>query len=372
MTVAIDYGYLPSGRYVFNHDIMNCTADGVVGNHLYSGRALGITKPWDIIQLHPMLKPLYKDIISHYKRVGLNHAQRVVWDVKREQLGMYIGHQPSVFYYGPNESRYWGDNSWLETVEFINSKNNFIALAEELGVDVPKTLCFKSVEEIEPATIQEIVFPCYLKAAISVSGVGIYRCQDEIEFTKALNKFEAQVPIQIQEEIKTDIFLNMQYRVADSEMNRLAASEQILKGYEHQGNRVPACHEPWEAIEPMAHWLKDRGMKGIFAFDVAVVKTNEGYRFPAIECNPRFNGASYPTLIARKLGIPEWSATMFETKYRSLAEIDLTDLEFSRKTGEGVIIVNWGTVLVGKLSILMAGSSAFQKTLEEQLSARLS
>ena len=35
------HGYLPAGRYIVNHDIMRCTADGVVGNDLYSGRALG-------------------------------------------------------------------------------------------------------------------------------------------------------------------------------------------------------------------------------------------------------------------------------------------------------------------------------------------
>ena len=37
---------------------------------------------------------------------------------------------------------------------------------------------------------------------------------------------------------------------------------------------------------------------------MAVVTTDDSLRFPAIECNPRFNGASYPTLIAGKLGTP--------------------------------------------------------------------
>jgi hypothetical protein len=53
MSAAIDHGYLPSGRCIINHDIMICTAEGVVGNHLYSGRALGLLEPWDMIQLHP-------------------------------------------------------------------------------------------------------------------------------------------------------------------------------------------------------------------------------------------------------------------------------------------------------------------------------
>lgn len=69
-------------------------------------------------------------------------------------------------------------------------------------------------------------------------------------------------------------------------------------------------------------------MKGIFAFDVAVVQTDKGLRFPAIECNPRFNGATYPTLIAQKLGIREWSAFACATQQRDLEDIDISDIAF--------------------------------------------
>ena len=223
-----------------------------------------------LIQLHPDLKPLWDDINQHYKRIGLQHSQQVIWDVDMRELGSHIGHQPSVFYFGPNEFKYWGDNHWLETVEHINSKNNFMAVAEELGVDVPKTLCFDSVSDIGPEDIAAVVYPCYLKAAVSVSGVGIYRCEDEGELLKAITRFANGIPVQIQEEVKTDTFLNMQYQVIGDHLIRLAASEQILDGFAHQGNRVPASHEPWDTIEPMAEWLRDQGIKGIFAFDVAV------------------------------------------------------------------------------------------------------
>ncbi len=371
MSAAIEQSFLPSARYLVNHDIMHCTAEGVVGNHLYSGRALGLSEPWDMIQLHPDLQPLWPEIIDHYKRIGLSHSKDVIWNTDVKHLGMHIGYHPSVFFFGPHECKYWGDSEWLETVEYINSKNNFMALAEELGVDVPKTLCFDNIEAIGPDTIREIVYPCYLKAAISVSGVGIYRCEDEFEFREALTKFDEDVPVQVQEEVKTEIFLNMQYKVEGDQLIRLAASEQILDGFVHQGNRVPASHEPWETIEPMAIWLKDHGMKGIFALDVAVVQTEQGLRFPAIECNPRFNGASYPTLIAQKLNIPVWSAITISTGFRTLAEIDFSDIEFNKKTGQGVIIVNWGTILEGKLVILLAGSPTYQQALAVEIATRL-
>jgi hypothetical protein len=246
-----------------------------------------------------------------------------------------------------------------------------MVLAGELGVDVPRSLCFESVSAIDHAAMQEMTYPCYLKAAVSVAGVGIYHCEDATAFTDALGKFAADVPLQVQVEVRTDTFLNLQYQVIGNDVVRLAASEQLLDGFAHQGNRMPAGHEPWAAVDCMASWLKDHGMKGIFAFDVAVVETDAGLRFPAIECNPRYNGASYPTLIAKKIDIPEWSAVSLSTRSRTLSAIDLSGIEFDSKTGEGTIIVNRGMVIEGKLVMLLAGSRDFQDALAVELDARL-
>lgn len=371
MAAAIDHGYLPAGRYVLNHDIMHCTADGVAGNHLYSGRALGMSEPWDYIQMHQDLEPMWPDIRAHYRKIGLKHSENVIWHLHFSALGEHIEYQPSVFYFGPNQCRFWGDHDWLEAVEFINSKNNFIELAEEVGVDVPKTLCFDRPSDVIEVDLSAIQFPCYAKAAISVSGVGIYRCENLDQLMNALTRYDDDMPIQIQEGIEAVSFLNIQYRVLGKHLVRLAISEQILDGFSHQGNRVPASHEPWGSVEPMAHWLVDHGMKGIFAFDVAVVQTERGLRFTAIECNPRFNGATYPTAIAHKLDIPEWSAVTMKTSHRTLSTIDLSGIEFDPKSGVGVIIVNWGTVLVGKLLMMIAGSPAQQQALRLELESRL-
>ena len=361
----------PTPKQILNHDIMNCTADGVLGNHLFSGRALGISEPWDMIQLHQDLQPQWDAITAHYSRIGLSFSNNVVWDLDLHQIGAHIGFYPSVFFFGEDECKYWGDRDWRDTVSFINSKNNFMVLADELGVDVPRTLCFDSVTEITPKHMEDFPFPCYLKAAISVSGVGIYRCENQQELLNSMEQFKPEIPVQLQEEVIADKFLNLQYRVVGNELVRLAASEQILDGFAHQGNRVPASHEPWHIVEPMANWLKDRGIKGIFAFDVAVVQTLRGLRFPAIECNPRFNGASYPTLIAQKMDIKEWQALTLNTDIRNLADIDLSGLEYNAQTGEGVILVNWGTILVGKLVVLIAGSDDAQARILESLKQRL-
>jgi len=227
--------------------------------------------------------------------------------------------------------------------------NNFMSVAQRLGVPVPETLCFAQASDISDRQIATFPYPCYLKAAVSISGIGIHRCGDAAELQAAIGRFEPGVPVQLQQEVASNSFLNLQYRVTADGLKRLAATEQILEGYAHQGNRFPVPHAPWECVEPMAEWLYREGMKGTFAFDVAVVHENTGADYLAIECNPRFNGASYSTAIAHKLGLESWLARYFTTRHRSLAFLQLTDIEYDPDRGEGVILVNWGPILVGKI-----------------------
>jgi hypothetical protein len=358
-------------RRIHNHDIMGCTADGVTGNHLYSGRALGLTAPGDIIQLHPALESQWAAICAHYDRVGLSHTSDVIWDTRHRFLADYPEHDLSVFFFGPAEQEARPDQPWFRVVDYINSKNRFMALADALGVPVPRTLCFDGVEAIGADDIAAAPYPCYLKAAVSVSGVGIYRCADSTALTAAMTRFEPGVPVQIQAEVDTSLFLNLQYASGPTGLKRHAATEQVLEGFVHQGNRHPAAHAPWDIVEPMAAWLHHEGMRGVFAFDVAVIDGAAGTEYLAIECNPRYNGASYPTGVAHKLGIEQWLARAFPTRHRSLADIDLGGIEYDPATGEGVIMVNWGPVLVGKLLVLIAGEPDVQTALCAALAERL-
>ncbi|MEW8525896.1 MAG: ATP-grasp domain-containing protein [Candidatus Thiodiazotropha endolucinida] len=350
---------------------MSCTAEGVEGNHLYSGRVLGATEHDDMIQLHPLLKNEWDEITQHYARIGLQHSHNVIWDTSLEYMPIHDGTTPSLFFYGDMELKRNGDIAWANTVEFINSKNNFMSLADKLGVPVPKTSCFDSVGEISESDISNFPFPCYLKAAVSVSGVGIYRCEERKELHEAMSRFTPEVPVQLQQEVKSEIFLNLQYRIIDGECRRLLATEQILEGTAHQGNFHPTPYEPWEIVEPMANWMAERGFKDILAFDVAVLPGEQKTDYLAIECNPRFNGASYPTLIALKLGINTWESCNFSTRHRSLETLDLHDIEYSPATGEGVIIVNWGPILVGKIMFMIAGNKEQRRRIKLELQLRL-
>jgi len=358
-------------RTIFNHDIMGCTAEGVSGNHLYSGRALGATEPGDVIQLHPDLETQWPAIQAHYQRVGLRHTNNVIWNTRHEVLADHPDHAVSVFFFGVDEHAARPDPDWFRIVETINSKNAFMTAADQLKVPVPVTWPFPAVADIGEAEITTAPYPCYLKAAVSVSGVGIYRCQDAAELQAAVGRFAATTPVQIQQEVIAETFLNMQYLAETDAPRRLAVTEQILDGFAHQGNRHPARCEPWDLVEPMAQWLYDQGMRGLFAFDVAVAKDGDETQHLAIECNPRFNGASYPTLIAHKLGVDQWLARVFKSRHRDLSALDLREIEFDPATGQGVVLVNWGPILVGKILVLIAGDERVQQQLVEAIEQRL-
>ena len=358
-------------RQIFNHDIMGCTAEGVAGNHLYSGRALAATEPGDVIQLHPQLKTQWSTISAHYDRIGLRYTDNIIWDVDHQTLAKHPDHDVSVFFFGPDEHAVRPDDSWFRIVETINSKNAFMAAADRLGVPVPKTLPFAAVADIGETDIEQAPYPCYLKAAVSVSGVGIYRCQDATKLREAIGRFDPSTPVQIQQEVIAETFLNMQYEADAVGLRRLATTEQVLDGFVHQGNRYPARCEPWEIVEPMAQWLHQQGMRGLFAFDVAVIEDGDATNHLAIECNPRFNGASYPTAVAHKLGIDQWLARAFLSRHQDLAALDLSGIEYDPATGRGVVLVNWGPILVGKVLALIAGNADEQRQLVETLEQRL-
>lgn len=330
-----------------------------------------MTEPEDMIQLHPNLKPEWDAITAHYARIGLSHTRNVVWDVSFSMLADYPDYEISVFFFG-DAAHTDSDQDWfhkvdhdrLKVVQFINSKNNFVQLAEELGVSIPKTVCAETKTAIKTYALP---YPCYLKPAVSVDGAGISRCEDEGQLTQALKTFGDNVPLQIQEEVIASTFLNLQYRVTAQGVERLAATEQVLDGYAHNGNRYPTAHQPWEIVEPMAEWMAKQGMKELFAFDVAVVATSTDYL--AIECNPRFNGASYPMAIAHKLNIPSWTSETITSDLRSINELDLTGIEFNSDR-TGVIIVNWGSIQVGKATVLLAGPLETQNELRVVLKQR--
>jgi len=107
-------------RRIFHHDIMGCTADGVSGNHLYSGRALGATEPGDLILLHPDLASQWDAIRAHYARIGLRHTEDAIWDVDHRHLAQYPEYDLSAFFFGSAEQQASPHSHWYRAVQHIN------------------------------------------------------------------------------------------------------------------------------------------------------------------------------------------------------------------------------------------------------------
>ena len=366
---------------IYNHDITLYTHDQHISTRLYSGRALCLTTPGDKIQIHPELAPDWDAIVAHYQQVGLGHTSDVIWDISIARLDQELTQNPeqelSVYFFGDvvnDHDAYrkvfqnW-DGQCCQVIEFVNSKNNFISLDEELGIALPKTLRFDRLTEAKTCT--EVPFPCYVKPAVSDHGAGIIRCLDAEALAAAFTQLDPHIPLQIQAEVHASAFLNLQYQATAAGVAPLLVSEQILDGCVHGGNRYPASHEPWDQVAPFAQWMGEKGMQGIFAVDVAVVPDGEKTYYVAIECNPRFNGSSYPTLVAKRLEIPAWSSATYKTQLRSLKDLNLKDLAYDPATGKGIILINWGTIQAGKVSVLLAGSEREQTALGQELQARL-
>ena len=197
---------------IFNHSIMPCTHEQVRGNYLYGGRGLGLTGPEDVIQLHPALKSEWDAITAHYDRIGLSHSHTVLWDDSFDEVERHPERELSVFYFGDSLNRHSSHSDWCRrinydwwhVVDFINSKNNFMQLAHELGVPVPQTHCYDSKAQINAGDLD--CYPCYLKPAVSVDGMGLVRCGNAEDLTQALAQVPAHIPIQIQAEVIASTF----------------------------------------------------------------------------------------------------------------------------------------------------------------------
>ena len=358
------------GHRIYNHDVSRFKSLKNTNNSaLSSAIALGLTGKDDIIQLHPSLQTEFPYITKHYDKVGLEYTKNVIWDLSPEVLQDFPKYDLSTVMFDTDIHNLRPDTAWLNTVEFIDNKNNFIALAKKISLSTPDTSCFLSKKKFFEQ--KYLPLPGILKKAVSSSGDAIFRCKDMQDCLEILSAFDEDVPFQIQQEIHANTFLNLQYEISDNILTRLCVTEQLLKGYSRYGNRYPADQAPWEYVEPMAKWMYTQGMKGIFAFDIAIVNNGDKTLFFPIECNPRYNGSTYGTKIASKLSIPEWRIEIMSTVHRSLQTLKLDHLYFDTQKNSGIIIVHWGKISLGFLTILMAGSPEVQNELLIELEKEL-
>ncbi|MCB9798383.1 ATP-grasp domain-containing protein [Candidatus Nomurabacteria bacterium] len=335
----------------------------------YTGRPLCATQQWDTIQLDGALSPHWDWIQAHYAEVGLSVTGEVVWDASFgvAAASEFAGHELDVFFFGHQAHAVRPNQQWFDITEAMNNKNKLIALCRELGVPTPETQLFDNKSALRDVAF---TYPVYLKVAVSVSGLGVIRCNDRHELETNLDQLADDVPFQIQREVAgAKAFLNVQYHVdGQGRVKRGAVSVQILKGNAHDGNRYPTQYQPWGITDPVASELARRGMRGYFAFDVVVTADGD---FLMIECNPRYNGATFPTIVAERLQIPQWMARNFQVNHIDFSRLDLNDHVFDSKTGTGVVVFNWGTIGDCKLGMLVAGTPEQQNRIADAVQSLL-
>lgn len=66
------------------------------------------------------------------------------------------------------------------------------------------------------------------------SGKYIYRCEVKSDLILAMQKIPNNIPVQIQEEVKAERFITLQYRVTETDVIRLIAAEFFMVWLENQ------------------------------------------------------------------------------------------------------------------------------------------
>lgn len=356
---------------VFLNDTTEHLGEGelerVTGLGHYPGRALWMTQPGDVIVLDPALQPSWDWVQGHARRVGIEVTNEVVWNPRFDVVRDFPEHELDVFFFGPSAHRVRPDDRYFNTVRQMNNKNEFVRRARRLGSPVPKTWCYQ-----DKGQFTEMVgfrFPVYVKVAVSVSGMGVTECRDQLALEAAIAALPERLPFQIQSGVDATEFINVGYSVNGHGLERGIVTGQLLKGAVHNGNRFPTVYDPWHTTDPIAQWMATEGMKGEFAFDVAVLRSGG---FAPIECNPRKNAAHYPTAVAARLGVNAWRWENMHTGVRSLAAVDLGRLEYNPRTKRGAVVVNWGSVCDGKVTVMsIAPTEAEQLQIAELVEALL-
>lgn len=348
---------------LWNHTLAGSykTLDGLPGVHLYPARALCLTHPGDVVQLPADLQDEFDWITEHYQAVGIDCTNCVEWDLSLNIGDHYPELDKAFWLYGPEADQ--GRNpARVQAVTQFNDKNWFIKWTKQHRLPVPETECFEHGQRPNPRGLK---YPLFVKGAVAASSEENFKCWNWAQALAAIAKIPGDY--QIQEFLRDAVaWLNVQYYGQGGQASFMTTTEQILdEGSVHAGNRYPTKFDPRRVTDPAAKLAVDLGLEDVFAFDVPVLKNG---RHLLLECNPRPNGATYPTVVAARLGIRQWISINLKTDRRSLHDADFGPTLFNGATG--VVVINWGPIKEGKIQVLVAGNPNEQNRILGELAVR--
>jgi hypothetical protein len=365
----------PSRRRLFNHGRESLAArykahnpekskDFIVNGGLHSSRVLGYTTPSDIIQLDPRLQGgTYEELRDHMGMAGIETSTKVIWNTDVEVARDFPEHELSVYQFTDAFHEVRPDVAALDMTLLCNDKNRFLSYCRDNGHPIPSTHIITN--GILP-DLSGTPLPVYVKQPRSSGGSDIIFCETMEDVHRAVETLGAEY--QIQQQLPSTVFWNVQYDLNDSAVY-LATTCQELEGFKHIGNRKLNDFDPRFVTDPLMDRLARDGVRGIAAVDIALDHDGE---IKIIECNQRWNGSTYPTVIAERLGLPTWMALAMKTRKERLSDIDLSGIAYDSASKTGVLIINNSFMSVGhEVTVLLAGTKEQQDMLRKELAQRL-
>ena len=347
-------------RTVFFHDVSTSYPASVLGGLSsipeYATRVLAMTDEKDVVILPESVRPHLRWIQEHYKAIGLPHAGTILFG-GYDLVSRLHDHELSVFLFGVDAHRVRPNQRRFEATARHNDKNEFVCnICSQMQIPTPQTFCVREPRPIGQLVdaAHEIGWPLYVKAALSASGLDVFQVSSWEELLVAVGETHI-ANLQLQAALPEGTkFLNVQYCNRDGYPSRGPITRQVLKGFSHNGNIFPAGVDEeavWRVTDPLAKYAVEEGLEQVWAYDVGYLPDGS---VQVVECNPRANGCTYFSEVARKLNVHAWEARNVKFLPGTFEGCELGDLAF--REGRGIVIVNWGFVAHQKLGLFIAGT----------------
>lgn len=348
------------------------------------GLVLSSRNRGDLVAFHPDDFFCADWLVRHQTKAGLKPGLVIRQPNSYGDLDLDKLHI-SPFIFNPEVNQFQPDEHRLLATQAANTKNWLLPFAESLGVRIPKTIYCQNKNHLDLRQINKLGdYPVFLKISTeySFTGNGVFCVNNEAELTAKLELISTEVPFQIQEDLRKKgviAFPNLQYWESGGKVKRLLLTNQVLSGNEHCGN----CHDSdfsqlhakaWAVVDRLAQSLADKGLRWIFAFDLAICLDNGHFTYYLVECNGRPNGSTYATAVASNLPgysceFP-WTAKTVAIN-KPLEQIDLGSLIYSSRTRSGIVPHIASTAKKGKIGVTFLGTHYVQRELENKLTAIL-
>lgn len=354
----------PKSRDVIQFKCDDRTLAKELGLYSYAIRSLACSSPEGIFQIPDELRAAYFWLKKCYDRIGISCSGEVVYDDDFSLASLpELKNAPlSVFFFGgyadgvrPNQKR-------LDGVQTLNSKVDTLNIAQKLGVKIPFTLNFSSINEVCSSLCPSIGV---IKIANSVSGLGFLRYFGLDDLEKKLSLVPQGVDFQIQEYLPGADFLSFQWWIDQWGIPwPMTGTCNFIEGdANHSGNwggqLIP--HQTLENFtRPMVNKASQLGVRDWLSFDVALYQGE----FYLIECNPRYTGAAYPFVALMKLlGHQKaqeifWASKSYKSSLSGIDQLDLGGLEYDPQKKQGWVPINPGPLSVGdkRIALMYVGN----------------